>query len=141
MRLGRKETLNEFTERAINATFKGQLIPPLVYVPHMLRKRSARVAIDGTVTINPATAAENDLRIGNADPVGFLIAIMQGQPIPRVIVEAKDKGYVCSVAFEEPPLDCRMRAAETLARVKGKPKAGDAGYEAMIAAAAAAGEE
>lgn len=141
MRLGRKETLKEFTERAIDATFKGALIPPLVYVPQRIRKGQARISFDGTVTLNAASAAENDKRIAEADPTGFLIAIMQGQPIPRVVVKREGQGHVCSVEFEEPPLECRMRAAETLARVRVKMKPGDAGYEAMIAAAAAAGEE
>lgn len=141
MRKGRKETLAEFTERAIDASFKGMLIPPLVYIPNQLRKRDARIAFDGSVTINPVGAAENDMRISQADPVGFLIAIMQGQPIPRVVIERQGTGQVARVEFEEPSIDARMRCAEVLARVRVKLKPGDAGYDAMIARAAAAGDD
>lgn len=141
MRLGRKETLLEFTERAIDASFKGQLIPPLVYVPQRLRKGVARVAFDGTVTINPATPEENDVRIGQADPIGFLIAIMQGQPIPRVVIERKGKGQLARVEFEEPGIDARLRCAEVLARIRVKVKPGDAAYDAMMARAAEAGDD
>lgn len=141
-KLGRKpETLIAFTERAIDATFKGALIPPLVYIPAKLRRiKDVRINVDGDVTINPATEAENVIRVGLADPVGFLIAIMQGQPIPRFIVERDGDGQKVRADFEAPPLDARLRAAEILARHKGtKLKPGDDGYDAMIARAASEG--
>lgn len=141
MRLGRKETLLEFTERAIDATLQGTLIPPLVYIPQRLRKQKARVSIDGSVTVNPVTTAENDIRIAQADPTGFLIAIMQGQPMPCVVITKEGKEFRAHIEFEAPLLEARIRAAEHLASIRVKPKPGDAGYEAMIARAAAAGDD
>lgn len=139
MRLGRKETLTEFTERAINATLKGTLIPPMVYIPANLRKRAARLDFDDTATLNPPTDAENLQRARAADPVGFLIAVMQGQPIPHVVVFKEGDALRARTDMETPAMSDRMRAAEALVRFKGKLKPGDAGYEAMIARAAEQG--
>lgn len=142
VRLGRKETLYDFTERAINATLQGTLIPPLVYVPANLRARGAvRVSLDDVATIVPPTDTENIQRIHKADPVGFLIAVMQGQPIPRIIISQEERKITARTVFEEPPLPCRIRAAEFLGKFKGKLKPGEAGYEAMIANAAARADE
>lgn len=141
MRQGKRETLLQFTEKAIDASFKGALIPPLVYLPVALRGKARRVTVEGHVTMNPADDAENSARIHRADPTGFLIAVMQGQPIPEFIVERKPDGVQVSVGYLAPALPERLRAAEHLARVQGRVKKGDPGYDAMIARAAAEGDE
>lgn len=142
MRAGKRETLKAFTERAIDASFKGQLIPPLVYVPHQLRGKAARVALDGSVTVNPTDAAEDAARIHRSDPTGFLIAVMQGQPIPEFTITRDKQGAIeVALGFVAPLLPERLRAAEHLARVQGRVKKGDPGYDAMIARAAAEGDE
>lgn len=142
MRLGRKETLLDFTERAIHASLSGILIPPLVYIPAQLRhKKGMRVDFNDDVTLKPPSDIENIHRVQKADPIGFLIAIMQGQPIPRIIVSKEGNEYRAHTEFEGPSLECRVMAAQHLSKFKGKLKPGDAGYEAMIERAAAAGEE
>ncbi len=79
----RRETIDEFTERAIKATDAGKLIPPIVYLPKRLRAHATRLTADQVrVTVEPPTIQENHARIADADPIGFLIAIMHGQPIP-----------------------------------------------------------
>ena len=84
----KRETIDEFTERAIRATDAGKLIPPIVYLPKHLRGNQQRLTIDMVrVTLEPPTIAENHLRIAEADPIGFLIAIMHGQPIPSFHIE------------------------------------------------------
>lgn len=136
-RLGRKETLSDFTERAVDATLTGTLIPPLVYIPARLRKKGFRIDVHGDISTNAATDAENLLRIRAADPVGFLIAVMQGQPVPRVILNRNGTKITATADFIEPDMEHRMRAATALSHFKGKMKPQDAGYEAMIARAAA----
>lgn len=79
----RREAIDEFTERAIKATEASKLIPPIVYLPKRLRANGHRITADMVrVTVEPPTLMENQARIADADPVGFLIAIMHGQPIP-----------------------------------------------------------
>lgn len=135
----RRETLREFTERAVQATVDGNLIPPHVYVPVSLRKRAARLTEDDHVTVNPKTEAEITLQISKADPVGFLIAIMQGQPIPVFVVrqspETKQSVEVV-LELQTPDLKLRTDVAIELASRKGRYKKGDDQYEAMIARAA-----
>lgn len=84
----RKETFTQFTERAMEAVDAGKWIPPIVYLPAKLRANNLRVTIDNTrLTTDPPSIRENHIRIAEADPLGFLIAIMNGQPIPRFEIE------------------------------------------------------
>ena len=141
MRRGQRESLESYTERAIRATESGTLIPPLVYIPMRMRSRLSRTMEDGlTVTTNPATLEENQLRIANADPIGMLIAIMQGQPIPSFeIRSSKEPGTLAVFTdFVVADLPLRSEIAMKLAAMqrKGTVKQDDAEYEAMIASAA-----
>lgn len=102
----RKQTLDEFTERAIRATDAGKLIPPIVYLPSRLRGHNTRITVDQVrITTDPPTIAENHLRIGEADPLGFLIALMHGQPIPTFTITKEG-----SILTQYECADMKMRA-------------------------------
>lgn len=105
-------TLKQFTERAVRASLDGTLIPPQVYVPVNLRKRIARIS--ERVTLNPKTDAEVEHDIAQADPTGFLIAVMQGQPIPSFIVVKDDKTGTVEVRLELTTPDLALRAEVAL---------------------------
>jgi hypothetical protein len=80
----KRERLDDYTERAIRSTEAGALIPPIVYLPRRLRGQKVRLTEDNLrYTVDAPTVAENHVKIQGADPVGFLIAIMHGQPIPE----------------------------------------------------------
>lgn len=109
----KKETLLEYTERAIEATDLGKLIPPIVYLPSRLRLQGKRLTIDNVrVTVTPPTIAENHIRIAEADPLGFLIAIMNGQPIPSF--EITNDGAIV-VKYHIPEMKTRERIGQWLA--------------------------
>lgn len=81
--MSRKNSVKQFTERAIEATDLDELIPPIVYLPQRLRAQGIRLTVDNLrLTIDPPTLKENHVRIAKADPLGFLIAMLNGQPIP-----------------------------------------------------------
>lgn len=128
------ETLKAFTERAVAATIDGTLIPPTVFIPAGLRKR--RVRVREMHTLNPADAAENELRIAQADPVGFLIAVMQGQPIPSFEVRETKGKVIVETHYTIPDLNTRTDAARAL-RARNRIKNDDREYQAMIERAAA----
>lgn len=108
-----RETINEFTERAIRATDAGKLIPPIVYLPTHLRGRNLRLTVDHVkLTMDPPTVAENHVRIAQADPVGFLIAVMHGQPIPAFHIENDNS---VTVKYEVADFDRREKIAMYLA--------------------------
>lgn len=145
---GQRETLKQFTERALEASLNGTLIPPTVYIPVSLRKRTTRLAEDDiSVTLNPKSTAEIEDQIARADPTGFLIAIMQGQPIPQFVVgqaprltNAKAEIPHLEVRMElvTAPIELRTEVALELARraraTKTDPE--KARYDAMIKKAA-----
>lgn len=129
-----KDAIGDFTERALRATFEGTLIPPIVYLPAGLRKSKAR--IQEHVTLNPRTAAEVEDQIAKADPTGFLIAIMQGQPIPVFVVADDLKSL--NVEYRNPDLLLRAEVAMELVRrrrARGE-KPGDTDFETIIEHAA-----
>lgn len=138
MRTGQRKSLEEYTERAIRATESGTLIPPLVYIPMRMRARLARTMEDGvTVTTNPATVEENNLRVANADPVGMLIAMMQGQPIPSFEIRAGKQPGELAVFTNFMVADIPLRAEiamKLVAMQRRIPRtdAEAAQYEAMI---------
>lgn len=70
----------QYTELAM--TLLGGEVPSIIYLPPTLRSRKQRVTTDGMVTLQPYTAEEIQKRVVQADPLGFLIAIMNGQPMP-----------------------------------------------------------
>jgi hypothetical protein len=107
-----RDKLKEFSERAIEATAATNLVSPLVYLPRKLRGQSARLTVDNLkITADPETMAENHVRIADADPIGFLIAIMQGQPIPRFVVR---KDGSVEVHYDIPTMDERQDIAKWL---------------------------
>lgn len=134
-----RETLTQFTERAFRASFDGTLIPPQVYIPVNLRKRVARIT--EKVTLNPKTDAEVEQDIALADPTGFLVAVMQGQPIPAFEVRKAGDQVEIILVMQTPSLELRTEAATKLAtiriRTKLKPDSVERKqYERMIEEAA-----
>jgi hypothetical protein len=80
-------TLLKHTEAAM-ALLEGK-IAEVVYLPPDVRKNKLRLKANGHATTAPLTAKETLDRILAADPVGFLLAIMNGQPV--VTFDAVDK--------------------------------------------------
>jgi hypothetical protein len=108
----KRETLDQFTERAIRATDAGKLIPPIVYLPSRLRANNTRLTVDNVrITTDPPTIEENHIRIAEADPIGFLIALMHGQPIPAF--EITQDGAI-KVKYEIATFEQRERIAQWL---------------------------
>jgi hypothetical protein len=113
MIMRKRETLDEFTDRAIAATDAGKFIPPIVYLPKRLRANGVRLTVDNIcVTTNPPTIKENHLRILDADPLGFLMAVMHGQPIPSFHVTTEGS---IRVEYQVPCFDTRVQTAKWLA--------------------------
>jgi hypothetical protein len=141
----KRERLDDFTERAIRSTDAGKLIPPIVYLPRRLRGQKVRLTEDNLrYTVDPPTVTETHVAIAGADPVGFLIAIMHGQPIPEFRI-ARDGAI--DVFYAVPEFETRTRAARFLAEKqllnrtlskawRGNPDA-QREYDAMIARGAA----
>lgn len=132
-----RETLKAFSERALKATMDGTLIPPMVYIPVNLRKSPTRV--QDIVTTNAKTADEIKAQIAEADPNGFLIALMQGQPIPSFVMFKREDGTIeVHVEFSTPDLLLRAEVAMELARRNMRIKSNHENdeYNAMIEKAA-----
>lgn len=109
----KRERIDDFTERAIRSTEAGKLIPPIVYLPRRLRGSKVRLTEDNLrYTVDGPTVAENHVKIAAADPVGFLIAIMHGQPIPEFRI-ARDGAI--DVFYAVPEFETRVRVAKYLA--------------------------
>jgi hypothetical protein len=72
--------LSRNTERAISLITVDKS-DPLLYWPSYLQG-GTRLTPDGVATRNPPTEAEQIARIVEADPLGFLLALMNGQPVP-----------------------------------------------------------
>lgn len=129
------ENFKAYTDRAVEASLNETMIPPLVYIPAKLRKSKVRIV--ETLTTKPPTFEENTIRVEQADPTGFLIALMQGQPLP--VFEIKEAGGKMSVevGWKIPDLPLRAEVAMELQRrvARGKKVHAD-GYEAMINKAA-----
>lgn len=71
--------LIKYTEAAM-ALLDGK-IAEVVYLPPDVRKNKVRLNAAGHATTAPFSAKEQLDRIIAADPVGFLVAIMNGQPV------------------------------------------------------------
>jgi hypothetical protein len=109
----RRERIDDFTERAIRSTEAGKLIPPIVYLPRRLRGQKVRLTEDHLrYTVDGPTVAENHVNIQAADPVGFLIAIMHGQPIPEFRIAPNG---AIDVYYSVPDFEVRVRVATYLA--------------------------
>jgi hypothetical protein len=72
--------LSRNTERAISLITVDKS-DPLLYWPAYLQG-GTRLTPDGVATRNPPTEKEQLERIVEADPLGFLLALMNGQPVP-----------------------------------------------------------
>lgn len=138
------DRLEAFTERATEAV-DVEGLPPIVYLPAKLRAHKMRLTIDNLrVTVDPAQVTENHLRIAEADPLGFLIAIMNGQPIPCFHLEGEGDNTSIRVEYEVADMDVRLNIATWLANrvtyrpyngqkpVSGQKQAHEREYQQMI---------
>jgi len=113
------------TERAIYAAARE--LPDLVYIGAEMR---TKVRVE-TITDRAPTTEENMTRIMEADPIGFLIAVMNGQPL--AVFNVKDDEIVIGHTLPSPEL--RTLAARYLAMI-GSPRRnrsnGVSDFEAMV---------
>lgn len=108
----KRERIDDFTERAIRSTEAGKLIPPIVYLPRRLRGQKVRLTEDNLrYTVDGPTVAETHVKIAGADPIGFLIAVMHGQPIPEFRIT---RDGAIDVFYTVPDFETRMKAARYL---------------------------
>jgi hypothetical protein len=146
----KRQRIDDFTERAIRATDAGKLLPPIVYLPRRLRGQKVRLTEDHLrYTVDAPTVAENHVKIQAADPVGFLVAIMNGQPIPEFRVTANG---AIDLYYAVADMDVRVKVATYLANKAtivrdygdGRAWRGDKSalqaYEKMVAASAERGQ-
>jgi hypothetical protein len=77
--------LIKYTEAAM-ALLQGK-IAEVIYLPPDVRKNRVRLNSHGHATTAPFTASEQLDRIVAADPVGFLVAVMNGQPVVTFGIE------------------------------------------------------
>ncbi len=80
--------LLKYTEAAM-ALLDGK-IAEVVYLPPDVRKNKTRINAYGNATTAPVSAKEALDRIIAADPLGFLLAIMNGQPVISFGVKEKE---------------------------------------------------
>lgn len=127
--------LERQTERAIKAAAK--LIPDIVFLPPEFRSTAARVQV---VTTKPPTKAENAKRIAEADPIGFLIAVMNGQPVPEFVVNDHVDPVEVDIKYHNPSLELRSVCARYLAMVSNQKRDPNAetmkDFDAMVKNAA-----
>lgn len=104
--------LRKNSELALNAP-EGAPVPQGVWLPPTLRDQPLRVSQEVAITKKPPTVVENVVRInGEADPIGLLIAIANGQPISTFTI-AEDGEVI--MAFETLPLKERLKVIFHLA--------------------------
>lgn len=107
----RRSSLKAYTEKALEAS--ELLIPSIVYMPRAFRPQKAMICADGLrIKISHADIMDNHQRIADADPLGFLIAIMQGQPLPEFNIDEKQN---VTVSYIIPSIDDRKQCAAFLA--------------------------
>jgi hypothetical protein len=91
-RITAKRALQKWTEGAIELTELGRGVPPMVYLPPMIRGKRPVVLPDGSVLSNAPTIQENMVRIAdNCDPIGALMAAASGLPMVAWIVDRDGK--------------------------------------------------
>lgn len=105
-------TLKSNSELALKAP-EGTPVPSGVWLPPALRSKPLRIAQQVAVTRAPPTVQENVIRInGEADPIGLLIAIANGQPVATFAIT--EDGEV-ETAYETLPLKERLKVIFHLA--------------------------
>jgi len=133
------ETIESMTRRAIRAS--SAMIPPRVYIPVALRRHKLKF-VNGRMTKLPTTPADDKVRIAAADPTAFLIAVMQGHPIPSFkLTEGEGDAINVDVVFDVPSMEVRAQVALALSRRVEKPDPQDTEYEARMKQAAQRAEE
>ncbi len=106
------ELLKKNSELALNAP-EGAAVPSGVWLPPTVRDKPLRVSQDVAITRDPPSISENTIRINNeADPIGLLIAIANGQPISTFAVSEDGK---VEIAYETLPLKERLKVIFHLA--------------------------
>lgn len=134
------ETVSEFTRRAIRAT--NELIPPTVFVPLALRRSKKRL-VGRAITTRAPDQAEIDEAIARAAPHEFLVAVMQGQPLPKFTLTETPTGFDVAVSYEVPSVPDRVAAAAALhgRRYAQREFKTDDGFDAAVRNAASRVED
>jgi hypothetical protein len=83
------KSLLDYTELAMSLV--GGKLPSIAYLPPAIRGRRARMTTEGISTEHPQSVEEQVTRIVHADPLGFLIAMMHGQPVVTFRVGASKR--------------------------------------------------
>lgn len=82
--------LAKYTELALSRLKKGELAE-VVWLPPEVRGRQ-RIGVDGVPTTALPSTDEQLARITAADPIGFLLAVMNGQPLLTFkVVKSEDE--------------------------------------------------
>ena len=103
---GRLKTKN-YTERAL----AGATIPSFCYVPRNLRPGTGKM----NISITNAEIIDNHKRIAEADPLGWIIAVMNGQPIPHFVIDKTSGQDELKLTYYLPQIAERKEAAQWLA--------------------------
>lgn len=137
-----RETLKRNSELALKAP-PDTPVPSNVWLPPSIRDKDVRISQDVAVTRDAPSVQENMVRISTeADPIGLLIAIANGQPISTFAINADGE---VETAFETLPLKDRLKvifhlADKVLPRMqvtkKSGPEEGDAEWETTLTNAA-----
>lgn len=120
-------TLKANSELALNAP-PDTPVPSGVWLPPTIRDHKTRVSQDVAITRDPPSVSENVVRINSeADPIGLLIAIANGQPVSTFAVDEDGK---VQIAYETLPLKERLKvifhlADKVLPRMQVTKKSGD----------------
>jgi hypothetical protein len=80
--------LIKYTEAAM-ALLEGK-IADVIYLPPDIRRNKLRINAAGHATTKPPSDKEALDRIAAADPLGFLLAVMNGQPVVTFAPKAKE---------------------------------------------------
>lgn len=104
--------MDKRTKQALMSVTEGRKMPAGVYVPPALRGKQPTVVYE-TRSAAPVSVEENLVRIQEeADPLGLLIAIANGMPIPNWVVGENGE---LSVEYTSAGLSERRQVAQRLA--------------------------
>lgn len=80
-------------KKSLSKALEGQVIPQAVYLPPALADGKLLTTYEGYDKIHKATIEENRIRIQvECDPLGQLMALANGLPVPSLVVKEGDDG-------------------------------------------------
>lgn len=137
--MAKLKPLEQHTAVALKKVQEDAPVPSHVFLPPAMRKV-------GVFNATPPDVKQQVARVeAEADPVGLLIAIAIGQPVPRF--DVNEEGEI-KATYETLPLSSRYRlkvieylADKVLSRTPTKQSSGDESWAAAIRVAAEAAED